>query len=147
MGLYGNKKVEPKERVKRSNAPLPKGLITIISQGTSIEGIIRVGNDVRIDGSVLGDVYSEKKVVLGEKGSVVGNVYCDVLELNGAVEGDIFSKTATKMNATASLKGNLNSPKFSIEMGAKFIGVSNGTSNMDAKKITEPVTKTSDSTK
>lgn len=129
MALYGKKTELNNERERRNkkNTPLPsRALVTIVSECTTIKGVLRVGSDVRIDGIVKGDVYSDKKVIIGDRGFVLGNVYCDVLELNGRMEGEVFSKSLTKMNAASSLKGNINAPSFSIEMGAEFIGMSKG---------------------
>lgn len=133
------KKTETKDRNQKNITSLPKGVVTIISQGTEIEGIVRVNSDVRIDGIVTGDVHSEKKVVVGGAGKIIGNIYCHVLELSGIVEGNVFGKEAVKMNGTASLKGDLNAPKFSIEMGAKFVGRSTGGEQVNEKKQTTNV--------
>lgn len=120
---FGRKNKETKELSKSS---LPHGAVTMLSEGTLIEGALKLDGDVRIDGVVQGDIEGKKRVVIGEKGKVLGNISCSFLELHGSVNGDVKSKQGARLHATSILKGDLHTPQFSVDMGAKFIGTSKG---------------------
>lgn len=113
---------------------LPHGSVTMLSAGTCVEGNLKLGGDVRIDGLVNGNIEGKKRVVIGEKGKVVGDVHCDFLELHGKVEGNVMSKQAVRLHATAVLKGDLHAPQFSVDMGATFIGISKGQQTLNSQE-------------
>ena len=50
---------------------------------TVIVGNITAPKDLRIDGTVQGDVACAGKVVLGKTGSIVGNIQCTTAEIAG----------------------------------------------------------------
>jgi cytoskeletal protein CcmA (bactofilin family) len=51
-----------------------------VSQGGSIEGMVDVPN-VRLDGTVKGDIYAPGRVVLSATARVEGNLYYGVIEM------------------------------------------------------------------
>ena len=51
-----------------------------ISQGASIEGMVDVPN-VRLDGTVKGDIHAPGRVFLGATARVEGNLYYGVIEM------------------------------------------------------------------
>jgi cytoskeletal protein CcmA (bactofilin family) len=51
-----------------------------VSQGASIEGMVDVPN-VRLDGTVKGDIHAPGRVVLGATARVEGNLYYGVIEM------------------------------------------------------------------
>src|SRR3954462_896953 len=61
--------------------------INLIGAGTVIEGDIRSNGDLRIDGSVFGNVYSKAKVVIGNTGLVEGDVNSQNADVSGTVKG------------------------------------------------------------
>ena len=48
----------------------------ILDSGTHIEGTVRSSEDMRLDGQIKGDVYCEKRFVMGGTGKVEGKVNC-----------------------------------------------------------------------
>src|SRR5205085_11695269 len=61
--------------------------INLIGNGTTIEGDIRSNGDLRIDGTVHGNVYSKAKVVVGSTGMVEGDINCQNADISGTVKG------------------------------------------------------------
>jgi cytoskeletal protein CcmA (bactofilin family) len=51
-----------------------------VSQGASIEGSVEVPN-VRLDGTVKGDIHAPGRVILGASARVEGNLYYGVIEM------------------------------------------------------------------
>ncbi|WP_165806862.1 bactofilin family protein [Balneicella halophila] len=124
--MYGKKNTSQKKHGNKNSALPAHGDVTILSEGTVIEGTLKVSGDVRIDGRIKGDIKGDMRVIVGDKAKIEGNVDCDFLELNGYIVGDVKCKKGAKLYPTAKLKGDLYAPEFSVEMGAHFIGASKG---------------------
>jgi cytoskeletal protein CcmA (bactofilin family) len=63
--------------VRSDQAP---GSTLSVSQGGSIEGMVEVPN-IRLDGTVKGDIHARGRVVLGATARVEGNLYYGVIEM------------------------------------------------------------------
>jgi len=50
------------------------GGATLVSAGTTLKGDISSNSDLRIDGTIIGNVNSGAKIVIGANGSVEGNI-------------------------------------------------------------------------
>jgi len=53
--------------------------VNLISQGTEITGDIKSAGDIRIDGTLNGNMVTKGKVVIGPTGRVKGEVDCKKL--------------------------------------------------------------------
>lgn len=62
------------------------GSINLIAAGTSIEGEIKSNGDLRIDGHIVGSVFSKAKVVVGTTGVVDGDIVCQNADVSGTVK-------------------------------------------------------------
>ena len=63
--------------------------INLISNGTDITGDMKSNGDIRIDGSLTGNLTTKGKVVIGPTGKVKGEVICKNSEVSGMIEGKI----------------------------------------------------------
>ncbi len=95
---------------------------TVISSGTMITGNVQAESDIRIDGTVNGNIDSKGKIVIGEQGSITGNISCANAEISGAVRGNIKTSETLSFKATASIAGDIQTFTLSIEPGAQFAG-------------------------
>jgi cytoskeletal protein CcmA (bactofilin family) len=96
--------------------------INLISNGTEICGDIKSGGDIRIDGSLTGNLNTKGKVVVGVTGRVNGEVICKNSEVSGCVEGKISVSQLLILKASSRILGDIATVKLSIEPGAKFSG-------------------------
>ncbi len=96
--------------------------INLISNGTDITGDIRSSGDIRIDGSLTGNLNTKGKVVIGPTGKVSGEVICKNSEVSGVVEGKISVNQLLNLKASSKILGDIATSKLSIEPGAKFTG-------------------------
>lgn len=94
----------------------------IIGNGTIIKGEIESNGDIRIDGRVEGVLRSNGKIVLGEKGSVEGEMYCKQADLSGRVLGKITVEELTSLKSKSRIEGELTTKQLFIEVGAIFTG-------------------------
>jgi len=104
------------------NNEIEPAAINLISNGTEISGDIKSGGDIRIDGSLTGNLNTKGKVVIGVTGRVNGEVICKNSEVSGCVEGKISVSQLLILKASSKILGDIATVKLSIEPGAKFSG-------------------------
>jgi cytoskeletal protein CcmA (bactofilin family) len=85
--------------VRSDQAP---GSALSVSQGGSIEGKVEVPN-IRLDGTVKGDIHALERVVLGATARVEGNLYYGVIEmtLGAQIMGKLMQVVPGKAAAEA----------------------------------------------
>jgi cytoskeletal protein CcmA (bactofilin family) len=96
--------------------------INLISNGTDITGDIKSTGDIRIDGTLSGNLATKGKVVIGPTGKVNGEVVCKNSEVSGSIEGKIIVNQLLILKASSKILGDIVTSKLSIEPGAMFTG-------------------------
>jgi cytoskeletal protein CcmA (bactofilin family) len=96
--------------------------INLISTGTDIIGDVKSSGDIRIDGSLTGNLNTKGKVVIGPTGKVKGEVLCKNSEVAGIIEGRIIVGQLLNLKASSKINGDIITAKLSIEPGALFTG-------------------------
>lgn len=94
----------------------------IIAVGTKIKGDIESDGDFRIEGAVVGTVKAKGKIVVGETGSVEGQINCLNADISGKVQAKLDVGELTTLRASSKLTGDIVTKKISIEPGAVFSG-------------------------
>ena len=98
------------------------GGVNIIASGTTFQGDITTTGDCRIDGMVKGNIKSKAKVIIGQSGSLEGDIACQAIEIEGHVRANINVSELLGLKSTACLIGNILVGKIAIEPGASFTG-------------------------
>lgn len=96
--------------------------INLISNGTEITGDIKSNGDIRVDGSLTGNLSTKGKVVIGPTGKIKGEVNCKNSEVSGIIEGKISVGQLLNLKASSKILGDIITLKISIEPGARFTG-------------------------
>ncbi len=96
--------------------------INLISNGTDITGDIKSTGDIRIDGSLTGNLNTKGKVVIGQTGRVNGEIICKNSEISGIIEGRVIVNQLLNLKASSKILGDIVTSKLSIEPGAIFSG-------------------------
>jgi cytoskeletal protein CcmA (bactofilin family) len=115
--------------------------INLISNGTDITGDVKSSGDIRIDGSLTGNLNTKGKVVIGPTGKINGEVFCKNSEVSGIIEGKITVNQLLILKASSKIFGDIATSKLSIEPGAIFSGnckMSENENNGGAPKTKEP---------
>jgi cytoskeletal protein CcmA (bactofilin family) len=108
---------------------------TIIS-GTKINGDISSNGDFRIDGHLTGSINCKGKIVVGQTGSIEGEITCQNADFSGIIKAKVYVEQLLSLKATAQLTGDIQTNKISIEPGAKFTGSCNMDGGGQKKTIT-----------
>ena len=98
------------------------GAATIIAAGTTLKGDISSNGDIRIDGSLQGNIQCHAKVVIGSNGSVDGDISGQQADIMGKVTGTIKVKELLQLKGGSYVNGNLYAGKLQIEPSANFNG-------------------------
>lgn len=100
----------------------PSGGTSLIAAGTSLKGDLTSNGDIRIDGTLQGNIYCTAKVVIGAKGVVEGDISGQQADIMGKVIGTVTVKDLLQLKGNSHIKGNIQAAKLQIEPTANFNG-------------------------
>src|ERR1700759_368497 len=95
---------------------------SLIGAGTTMKGDITSNGDLRIDGTLVGNIHCSAKVVIGANGNVQGDINGQTADLMGKVTGTIKVKDLLQLKGGSLLNGNIQATKLQIEPTANFNG-------------------------
>lgn len=120
----------------------PAGTSTsLIGAGTSMKGDITSNGDLRIDGTLVGNIHCSAKVVIGANGVVEGDINGQQADIMGKVTGTIRVKDLLQLKGGSILNGNIQAGKLQIEPAANF----NGECHMAVTASSQPTKATQES--
>ena len=109
--------------------------VSRISTGTTVKGEISSSNDIRIDGTFEGKIYSKGRVVVGEKALIKGDIICSNVDFWGTMEGNFFVKDTLSLKSSSRVKGDLHIKRLQVELDAKFDGTCQMISEADFDRL------------
>lgn len=121
------------------NIEVDNNAINLIGNGTSIKGDITSNGDIRIDGTLTGNLITKGKVVIGASGKVKGEIQCKNADIEGNIEGKISVDELLTLKSSSLIQGDIITKKIAIEPGAKFTGNCNMSGNGSPNLNTAPV--------
>ncbi len=95
---------------------------TLISAGTTLKGDISSNSDLRIDGTIIGNVSSTSKIVIGASGNIEGDIFGNQADIVGKVSGNIKTKDLLQLRGDCIVNGNVHAGKLQVEPTAIFNG-------------------------
>ncbi|MEX0609043.1 MAG: polymer-forming cytoskeletal protein [Balneolaceae bacterium] len=108
--------------------------LTFITETTEIKADMQCDLDIRIAGSVEGNVETKKKVILSDSGKIKGAIISDEADVFGKITGNIRVTNKLILRSTAVVKGEISAKKISIEDGARLTGSLDIGSKIDSQK-------------
>lgn len=125
--MFGNKTKETsyteevKVPVRQTHQSSSDRILTLISDGCKFEGNLSSPSTTKIDGHVVGNVRGESGIIIGEKGTVEGNVNAVEVVIYGTVKGNIKAHKL-ELKKTGSLNGDITVEELVTESGTVFNG-------------------------
>jgi cytoskeletal protein CcmA (bactofilin family) len=115
---------------------------SLISAGTTLKGDISSNSDLRIDGTLIGNITSSAKVIIGANGVVEGDLQGQQADILGKVSGTVKVKELLQLKGSSIVNGNIQAGKLQVEPTATF----NGECHMNSisatpEKVTEKKTE------
>ena len=110
----------------RENSSKPARIDTLIGKAAHIHGDIEFAGGMHLDGSIVGNVRSDRSpgstLSVSEGGSIEGMVDVPNVRLDGTVKGDIHAPGRVVLGATARVEGNLYYGVIEMTLGAQIMG-------------------------
>ena len=91
-----------------------------IAKGTTITGDIISDGDFRVEGTILGNIKTPGKVVLGKTGIINGTLHGANADIEGKFSGKLILTDTLSLKSSAHVEGEVEVGKFSVEPGATF---------------------------
>ena len=79
----------------------------LIAKGTTIEGKFNSADDVRVEGIIKGEVYCEKRLIVGATGWIDGKINTQEATIRGQIKGDLIVAGILRLESTAKIEGNI----------------------------------------
>jgi len=99
---------------------ITNGQYSRVEKSTVIVGEIKSKSDIRIDGSLDGNVETEGKVIIGKEGKVKGTIMCQTADVEGQFNGKLWVADVLSLKSTSDIEGKVTVGKLMVELGAKF---------------------------
>src|ERR1700761_9503311 len=96
-----------------------QSISTLISEGSVLDGNLKAPAFARIDGQVTGDVIVDEGLILGEKGSIKGNVITKEMVIYGTVNGNL-QVISLEIKASGKVTGEIHTQTLEVENGAVY---------------------------
>ena len=94
----------------------------ILAQGTLVQGDVFVGQSLRIEGEIQGNVSCKERLVCSASGQIVGDVRCKNALIEGKIQGNLECEDSLELSATAQVIGNIKAKRLQMQFGAIIKG-------------------------
>ncbi|HEY1016629.1 MAG TPA: polymer-forming cytoskeletal protein [Herpetosiphonaceae bacterium] len=132
-GIFGgNKKVV--QPIAQSGTNKPE---TVIGSNTTFVGTLKSDGNIRIDGSVEGEIEVLGNLIIGATGRVIATLKAANIHVSGAVKGTVVATEQLEISPSGKVWGDISAASLHIEPGGLFRGQSAMTSNIDEPLLLE----------
>ena len=114
--MFGSKK--NKEAKANSAASVKPLSLNTLVDGTIVEGNIQTESDIRIDGTLTGNLNCGAKVIIGPSGKIKGEITCQNAVIEGEFEGILSVVEILTLKETAIINGDASYDKLVVHQGA-----------------------------
>lgn len=98
--------------------------ITYLGSGVDLKGTMVLRGTIRVDCRIEGDIYAMGTLEVGEQGVIEGTVHARILLNRGCIKGTIMATEKICLLKRGRVIGEVHTPLFSVEEGARFQGIS-----------------------
>ncbi len=125
--LTGDSKSGFKEKHEsRKEVRMAEGNATNLTQDVEVQGTIKFGAVMRIDGKFDGELITDNgELIVGKTGNVKANIKVRSAVIEGRVDGNIKASDRVELKQKAQLIGDLQAKVLVIEEGVVFVGKCN----------------------
>lgn len=95
---------------------------TVIGPDTQIKGDMTFESSAQILGKFEGSITSNGDLQIANGATCTAQVKANRITVDGTIEGDIVGRERVKLNAGATVKGDIVAAKLAVEEGATFVG-------------------------
>lgn len=95
---------------------------TLIHEKCEFTGTLSFEGTTRIDGRLVGDIFSHDLLIVGEEGYLEGQITVGAIVIYGKVKGCIHAKNRVEAKGKAQIQAEIHSPIIQLEEGVQFEG-------------------------
>jgi cytoskeletal protein CcmA (bactofilin family) len=106
----------------KDGAPPDLHVNTVIGEGTSFTGTLRVDGSILIQGEFEGTLTASESVIVGKTGNLRAGLNVRDAAVAGKVKGKIVAREKVELQTGAHLEGDVFAKSFMIEEGVYFHG-------------------------
>jgi len=106
----------------KENKLIHHHIVNIIQHHTVINGDIHCQGDLRLDGTVIGNVKVIGRLVVGQEAKIEGNIECENADISGKIKGVINVKETLHLKKHCIIDGDIYTKKLMVEGDAIFNG-------------------------
>lgn len=135
MGMFNQKRpqtVAPATPAVNTGKPE-----TVIGANTRFVGTLTSDGNMRIDGSVEGDVEVLGNLIVGETGRVIATIKAQNVHVSGAVKGEVTAMDKLEISPTGKVWGDITVAALQIDPGGLFRGQSTMSANIEEPLMLE----------
>jgi len=96
------------------------GNYTRIEQSTELHGNINTESDIRIDGTMEGNIQTKGKLIIGKDATVKGDVNCLDADIGGHFQGSLTAQEMLSLRSESVVVGEVTIGKLMVASGATF---------------------------
>ncbi len=130
--------------MKNDNTGQPN--VNMISTGTTVTGTFHTKSDLRVSGTIDGQVQAESKCIVAESGLVKGDLRTKEADIAGTIEGELLVSNRLVLRSTARIAGDIATKVLMVEEGARIDGACKMGDKIDLTKSSQKNGSTSNST-
>jgi len=124
---------------KKKDSPFAAGGHTLFARALEIEGNIKFGGELDVEGKVTGGIFAEEGsdavITIRVTGEVYGEISAPTVIINGTVNGDVYSTKRLELAAKAVVNGNVHYKVMEMVKGAQVNGSLMYIAESETKKI------------
>ena len=115
-------KSAPSAKGHVASASIDSNQTCLVAQGTQIEGNFTANENVRVDGTIQGEVTCLHRLVMGASGLIKGIITTQDAVIMGKIDGEITVKGTLHLHASAVVSGKITTRFLIVDEGAEYNG-------------------------
>lgn len=120
--MFGTNNKENKTNDAGSSRPSGSHGLNSVNEGTTLVGDLKAESDIRVDGTIKGNLDCKAKVIIGPNGNIDGEVICENAVIEGGFNGKLVVKDMLQLKETAKVTGEVITRKIAMMAGCDFEG-------------------------
>jgi len=96
---------------------------TFLGRGVDFKGVVHFDGTVRIDGRLEGEIHTKGTLIIGTHAAIKGIITAGTLINGGKIQASVTAIDKVQLLKSGILIGDVRSPAFSMEEGARFQGM------------------------